>query len=151
MAKQSKRKVLTTILAVFGLLMFLLAIVGVTFGKGFMALVGRDKDFIRKELISAHKEKKGSPEVILHTKKLESALGQFKDIVNIMGKADLADMTSGKNEFSYYAYCQFEKGEGTYIFRVSNETETPKLLSVTSESRHVPRKRVRQAILNQLR
>jgi hypothetical protein len=151
MAKQSKRKVLTTILAVFGLLMFLLAIVGVTFGKGFMALVGRDKDFIRKELISAHKEKKGSPEVILHTKKLESALGQFKDIVNIMGKADLADMTSGKNEFSYYAYCQFEKGEGTYIFRVSNETETPKLQSVTSEPRHVPRKRVRQAILNQLR
>jgi hypothetical protein len=56
-----------------------------------MALVGRDKDFIRKELISAHKEKRGSPEVILHTKKLESALGQFKDIVNIMGKADLAD------------------------------------------------------------
>jgi hypothetical protein len=151
MAKQSKRRVLTTILAVFGLLIFLLALVGATIGKGFMALVGRDKDFIRKELISAHKEQQGSREVIQHAKKLEGALGKFRDIINIMGKADFGDMTSGKNEFSYYAYCQFEKGEGTYVFRVSNETETPKLLSVTSEPRHVARRRVRQAILNQLR
>ncbi|MEI7575294.1 MAG: hypothetical protein WCK51_00245 [Armatimonadota bacterium] len=151
MAKQPKRKVLTTILAIFGLVLFLLAIVGATYGRGFMAIVGRDKDFIRTELIAAHQDRKGSPEIQLHSQKLEKSLGKFQEITNIMGMADMGDMTSGKNEFSYYAYCQFEKGEGTYIIRVSNENEQPKLLSVTSEPRHIQRKRVRQELLNQLR
>jgi hypothetical protein len=151
MAKQPKRKVLTTIVAIVGLLIFLLAIVGASLGRGFMALVGRDKDFIRAELMAAHKDRKGSPEVSPHSLKLEKALGKFQEINNIMGMANMADVASGKNEYSYYAYCQFEKGEGTYIFRISNESETPKLLSVTSEPKHIQRKRVRQVIMNQLR
>lgn len=151
MAKQPKRKGLSTILAIFGLLIFLLAIVGATYGRGFMAIVGRDKDFIRGELLAAHKDRKASKEIAPHSQKLEKSLGKFQEIINIMGMADMGDMTSGKNEFSYYAYCQFEKGEGTYIIRVSNETEQPNLLSVTSEPRHIKRKRVRQELLNQLR
>ena len=151
MAKQPKRKVLTTIVAIVGLLIFLLAIVGASLGRGFMALVGRDKDFIRAELMAAHKDRNGSPEVTPHSQKLEKALGKFQEINNIMGMANMADVTSGKKEYSYYAYCQFEKGEGTYIFRISNESETPKLLSVTSEPKHIQRKRVRQVIMNQLR
>ena len=151
MAKQPKRKVLCTILAIFGLLIFLIATVGATYGRGFMAIVGRDKDFIRGELLAAHKDRKASKEIAPHSQKLEKSLGKFQEIINIMGMADMGDMTSGKNEFSYYAYCQFEKGEGTYIIRVSNETEQPNLLSVTSEPRHIKRKRVRQELLNQLR
>lgn len=151
MAKQPQRKVLTTILAIVGLLLFLLVIAGAMYGRGFMALVGRDKDFIRAELLSAHKEQKGSAQIAPHAQKLEKSLGKFQQIINIMGMASMEDMTSGKNEYSYYAYCQFEKGEGTYIIRLSNETETPKLLNVTSEPRHVKRKRVRQVLINQLR
>ena len=100
MAKQPKRKVLCTILAIFGLLIFLIATVGATYGRGFMAIVGRDKDFIRGELLAAHKDRKASKEIAPHSQKLEKSLGKFQEIINIMGMADMGtppmpDLRSG--------------------------------------------------------
>lgn len=151
MAKQPKKKLLPTILTIVGLVIFLIALVGATFGRGFLALVGRDKNFIRAEILAAHIDRKGTPEVAKLAKGLEAKLGKFQSISNIMGHASLEDVTSGKGEYSYYAYCDFEKGEATYFVRVSNESETPKLLSVTAELGHKQRKRVRQALFDQVR
>ena len=151
MARSSKRRLLPIILSVLGVVIFLVALIGATYGRGFMALVGRDKDFIRAEILAVHNDKKKDTMLAEHASKLESKLGKFESISHIMGHASVADVTSGKAEYSYYAYCDFEKGEGTYFVRISNETDTPKLLSVTSEPGHMKRKRVRQAIMDQVR
>lgn len=151
MAKQPKRKILTTILSILGLIVFLLAIAGATYGRSFWHLIGRDKDFIRRELLAVHEDRKGSPELAKLGHELEAKLGKFKSILNIMGHADIGDVTSGKQEYSYYAYCDFEKGEGTYFIRLENATETPKLVSATADLGHKKRRRVRQEILSQLR
>lgn len=148
MAKRPKSKVLTVILSITILLVVVIGAMGLTFGRGFMAVVGRDKDFIRQQI---EKPESSQPEVKKEISNLEKKLGKFKQISKIMGMANFGDITNGKGEYSYYAFCDFEKGEGTYIFRLNNDSETPRLLSVTSQEGHAKRKRVRQELLNQLR
>ncbi len=152
MAKQSWRRVIAYGCGGLVLLFLILGAVGMSWGKGFLQMVHRDKTAIQ-EAIFASVQNSPTAHPLTHVKKkeLEAKLGKFVKLNSVLGEASLEDGLSGKNEYNYFAYCQFEKGEGTMVFRVGNASETPNIISVHAEPGHKKRQRVRHVLTGQFR
>jgi hypothetical protein len=141
-----KKAKIGLILAWVGGILMILAMVGGYKFKGAIDLINKDKMFLMDTISdSFSKDRKGPAEVVKLVPAIEAKYGKFKGISRVDGIPVMSDTLKAGGEFAFQVSADFEKGPITFETRVSNTSDTPKLLEISYKEGHFARKRVRNA------